>query len=162
MLTELGANPAAAHRSALADYLALKATNDQIRERAVRWLFDVLVELASIANRRNMPITVEREDSHRFSHRGATLAGSVLRLRHGVRCLTLEAGWTRVPGDGFMRGQALAMARISHFGLKRADTEMSLRHTDNLPNWFVLDKNNSVTPLTPEELMRHFSILVDR
>jgi hypothetical protein len=162
MLAESGANARAAGRHALADYIALKATNDQIRERGIRWLFDSLIELAGIANRQNIAITIERENPYNFQHRGANMVGSLLRLRHGVRCLTLEAGWTRTPRDGFMRGQALAAARMTHFGIKSADTELSLRHTDDLPNWFILNKNETATPLVREELIRHFSILIDR
>jgi hypothetical protein len=162
MLAESGANARAAGRHALADYIALKASNDQIRERGVRWLLDSLIELAAIANRENIPVTIEREDPHNFSHRGANMVGSLLRLRYGVRCLTLEAGWTRTPRDGFMRGQALAAARITHFGLKGAGAELSLRHTEQLPNWFVLTKDEEIAPLEKEELIRHFSILIDR
>jgi sugar phosphate isomerase/epimerase len=162
MLAESGTNARAAGRHALADYIALKASNDQIRERGVRWLFDSLIELAAIANRQNIAVTIEREEPHSFHHRGANMVGSLLRLRHGVRCLTLEAGWTRTPRDGFMRGQALAAARITHFGIKQAETELSLRHTDGLPNWFVIQKNEEATPLERNELIRHFSILIDR
>ena len=161
MLAESGADARAAGRHALADYIALKAANDQIRERGVRWLFDCLIELAGIANRQNIAITVEREDPHRFNHRGANMVGSLLRLRYGVRCLTLEAGWTRTPRDGFMRGQALAAARITHFGIKHAETELSLRRTDDLPNWFVIQKDEKAMPLDQGEIIRHFSILID-
>src|SRR5215470_2131826 len=113
MLAESSANARAAGRHAVADYIALKASNDQIRERGVRWLFDSLIELAAIANRQNIAVTIEREDPHSFHHLGANMVGSLIRFRHGVRCLTLQAGWTRTPRDGFMRGQALAAARIT-------------------------------------------------
>ena len=56
---------------------------------------------------------MENENPHNFRLRGANLVGSLLRVRQGVRCLTVEAGWTRTPNDGFMRGGALAIARIT-------------------------------------------------
>ena len=162
LLAEWGANARAAGRHALADYIALKASNDQIRERGVRWLFDSFIELAAMANRQNIPVTIEREDPHNFSHHGANMVGSALRIRYGVRCLTLEAGWTRTPRDGFMRNQALAAARLTHFGIKGESAELSLRHTEELPNWFVLTKNEKTIPLEASELIRHFSILIER
>jgi hypothetical protein len=157
MLTESAANARATGRHALADYLALKATNDEIRERAVRWLFDCFVELAGAANRQNIPVEIERQDPHSFQHRGANMVGSILRLKQGVRCLTLEAGWTRTPRDGFMRGQALAIARISHFGIKGATVELYLKRTDDLPEWFVLNRDESASRLEAAELLKHFS-----
>ena len=146
----------------VAYFVALKATNDQIRERSIRWLFDSMVGLAAEANRRNYPISVEREDPHQFRLRGANLVGSLIRLHHGVRSLTLEAGWTRSPSDGFMRGQALAIARISHFGKSGANIELHLRKTLELAEWFALDRNDAATRLEAVELMRHFAILIGR
>jgi hypothetical protein len=160
MLAESAANARAAGRHSLADYLALKATNDQIRERGVRWLFDAFVELSAAANRRSQSIEIEREEPHRFSLRGATMVGELMRLRQGVRCLSVEAGWTRTPADGFMRGQALAAARITHFGLKESNAELSLRHTENLPEWFVLDRHDRASQLDLNELLRHFAVFI--
>jgi hypothetical protein len=147
---------------AVADYISLKAGNDQIRERGVAWLFEAMVRLAGEANRRNYSVTVEREDKHSFRLGGANMVGPLVRLRHGVRCLTLEAGWTRSPSDGFMRGQALAAARISHFGKKEAGAELHLRKTNDRPGWFVLGRDERAMPLEAVELMRHFAILLGR
>src|SRR5436305_2498739 len=97
MLADAEARARASGRHDVADYLALKASNDQIRERSIRWLFDSIIEFAAHANRREQAIAIEREDPHNFSFRGANLVGSLLRIRQGVRCLTLEAGWTRTP-----------------------------------------------------------------
>ena len=38
-----------------------------------------------------------------------------------------RGGLGRTPSDGFMRLQALAFARISHFGIQEANTELVLR-----------------------------------
>jgi hypothetical protein len=151
-----------AGNSSVAEYLDLKATNDQIRETGVRWLFDSMVELAAEANRRNFPVSVEREDAHSFRLGNANIVGPLMRLRHGVRCLTVEAGWTRSPSDGFMRGQALAAARITHFGKKDATAELHLRKTSHLPQWFVLNRDETASRLEAVELMRHFAILLGR
>lgn len=147
---------------AVADYIALKAGNDQIREGGVRWLFDAMIQLAGEANRRNYAVTIEREDPHSFRLSGANMVGSLVRLRNGVRCLTLEAGWTRSPSDGFMRGQALAAARITHFGKKDAGAELHLRKSSDHPEWFLLGRDERATRLEAFELMRHFAILLGR
>jgi hypothetical protein len=161
-LAESVANLRAGSDRAVADYISLKAGNDQIRERGVKWLFDAVIQLAGEANRRNYAVAVEREDPHSFRLGRANMVGSLVRLRHGVRCLTLEAGWTRNPSDGFMRGQALAAARISHFGKKEAEAELHLRKTTDHPEWFVLGRDDRPARLEAVELMRHFAILLGR
>jgi len=159
-LAESVANLRAGTDRAVNDYLSLKAGNDQIRERGVQWLLEAMIQLAGEANRRNYAVSVEREDNHSFRLGGANMVGPLIRLRHGVRCLTLEAGWTRSPSDGFMRGQALAAARISHFGKKEAGVELHLRKTTDRHEWFILGRNDRSVRLDTVELMRHFAILL--
>src|SRR5258708_2724334 len=101
MLAEATEKARVSGRHDVADYLALRASNDQIRERSVSWLFDTIIEFATDAARRLPSIAIERVDPYNFSFRSANLVGSMLQVRHGVRCLTLEAGWTRTPTDGF-------------------------------------------------------------
>ena len=161
-LAESVANLRAGTDRAVTDYISLKAGNDQIRERGISWLFNAMVQLAGEANRRNYAVSVEREDTHTFRLGSANMIGPLIRLRHGVRCLTVEAGWTRSPSDGFMRGQALAAARISHFGKKEAGAELHLRKTTDRHEWFVLSRDDRATRLEPVELMRHFAILLGR
>ena len=160
MLFEAGENAKASGRHSVAEYLHLKATNDQIRERSVRWLFDSIIEIAASANRRNPTMEIEREDPHNFTSCGANMVGSLLRVRQGVRCLTLEAGWTRSPGDGFMRGGALAVARISHFGITKANADLRLMSAGELPEWLVVRDEISVETLDSVALQQHFDIFL--
>lgn len=162
MLAEAGENARASGRHSVAEYLALKATNDQIRERSVRWLFDSIIEIAASANRRNPTIEIEREDPHNFTFRGANLVGSLIRIRQGVRCLTLKAGWTRSPGDGFMRGGALAFARIGHFGITKANADLWLISTGELPQWLVVRDEIPGETVDSAALQRHFGIFLDQ
>lgn len=161
MLAEAGENARASGRHSVAEYLALKATNDQIRERSVRWLFDSIIEIAANANRRNPTIEIEREEPHNFTFRGANMVGSLLRVRQGVRCMTLEAGWTRTPGDGFMRGGALAFARIRHFGITKANAELWLMSAGELPLWLAANDKNADETVDSPALQRHFRIFLD-
>lgn len=143
-------------RADVAEYLMLKAANDTVRQASVKWLFDSLIEIAAEANRANSGVSIEREDPHNFAYGSANLVGSLLRVRQGVRCLTLEAGWTRTPADGFMRGGALAFARIIHFGMPKANIDFRLVRTGLSPEWEAAPGEN----LTTAGLRRHFGIFV--
>jgi hypothetical protein len=149
-------------RSTVADFIALKATNDEIRRRAVEWLVAAFTELAGQANRRNFSIEIESLDTHNFPAFGARMAGVKTSFRYGLRCLTVEAGWTRTPADGFMRGGALAVAHIRHFGLKQHSADLALLKTDRLPEWHEIDRDNVARPIRFEDITRHFELLIDR
>ena len=161
MISEAIARARTGGRGDVAEYLALKATNDTIRAASVKWLSDAMLEIAARANRDNARITIENENPHRFAVGGATMVGSFLRFRQGVRCLTLEAGWTRTPADGFMRGGALAAARISHFGITEANTDLVLIRDGELPRWFSVDKNDRRNLFGSEHLERHFQLFLE-
>jgi hypothetical protein len=161
ILASAADNAGPVHRD-VADLLSLKASNDHIRQAAVTWLFDGLTQIAGEANRRNIPVSLERVDSHSFDYRGAKIAGSLLRVRQGVRSLSLEAGWTRSPGDGFMRGGAMAIARISHFGMKEAGADLILIRHEGTPIWCSIDKTGTRKEFRLQDLMKHFAIFIGR
>src|SRR4051812_28331845 len=119
MLEKAAANAVHSGNREIADYLHLKAANDAIRAVGVGWLIDTIIQIAGHAVRQHPAITIEREEPHNFARGNSNMVGSLVRVRHGVRCLTAEAGWTRTPGDGIMTGGALAFARITHFGLPK-------------------------------------------
>jgi hypothetical protein len=158
MLSQALENAEASGRHDVVDYLNLKAANDAIRQASVQWLFDTLIEIAGDANRTNTSISIERDDAHNFSYRGANLVGSLIRFRQGVRCLTVEAGWTRTPTDGFMRGGALAFARITHMGMPKANAEISLVRYEESPVWQVMLGEKGVQIFRSESLREHFQI----
>ena len=143
-------------RKHVAEYLRLKATNDAIRELGVRWLFDTVIEIAGPAMVGHHPVTVEREDPHSFVRGTSKMVGSRLFIRQGVRCLTVEAGWARIPSDGIMQKGALAYAHISHFGMRKLGVEIRLVHGEDLPQW--LNETGEVIDL--RSLSRHFDIFL--
>ena len=157
MLNNAADKAAAFGRHQVAEYLRLKATNDAIRAAGVKWLFDTVIELAIEAQRLRPTLTIEREEPHRFAHGNSQMVGSLLSVRHGVRCLAVEAGWTRSPGDGVMQKNALAFARVAHFGLPRLGAELKLTRGDELPCW-VSDAGGVVDS---RELSRHFDLFID-
>ena len=144
----------------VADFLALKATNDEIRTRAVESLIAAFTELAAHASRKNIPIEIERKEPHSFAAYGANMVGVKAIFRHGIRCLTVEAGWTRLPGDGFMRGGALAVAHVRHFGLKQHSLDLALLKTGDKSQWLEIDSENTARPIELEILVRHMGILI--
>ena len=158
MLEKAIAGSEAAGRGDVADYLRLKATNDAIRRQSVEWLFDSMIEIVAEADLEFVRFSVERVEPHNFAFHGANMTGSLLRIRQGVRCLTLEAGWTRTPSDGFMRGGALAHARITHFGIPRENRDLVLIRGNDLPEWYEAEKRGTADIFSSDDLRRHFAV----
>lgn len=148
-------------RKDIAEYIALKSANDAIRSTGCRWLFDSFVELSDEANRRGIKLDVENENPHRFSVGHSTMVGSLLRFHRGLRNLTIEAGWTRTPQDGFIRGGGLACGRISHFGMSKHNVELLLvNHNQTAPQWFELMDERKREPFSSNNLIEHFTLFL--
>lgn len=143
-------------RQHVADYLRLKATNDAIRELGVAWLFDTFIETAAQSPVKLPPINIDREHPHSFPCWNSTMVGSLLSIRRGVRCLNVEAGWARTPADGVMRNSALALARITHFGMPKFGAEIRLVHAEDLPKWI----NKDGVIVDSAEVQRHFDVFI--
>ena len=150
-----------AGREDVADYLTLRANNDILRQTSIKWLFDSTLEIAAEANRYKADIQIETENQHRFQHGNSSLAGALARFRQGVRCLSFEAGWTRTPADGFMRGGALAIGRVSHFGLSKHNAELYLILENDAPGWFSTDKDGGRSRFDSRHLNEHFRLFLD-
>ena len=132
-------NARASGRGEVADFLALKQSNDLIRETSIEWLLNSFIEIAAEASRGNPAITIEREEPHEFDFQNATMAGRLIRIGFGVRKVTIEAGWTRLPSHGFMRNGALAAARIIHFGMPKDGADLILVRDGEVPAWSSMD-----------------------
>ena len=149
-----------AGRADIARYLDLRRRNDLLRRAATKWLHDQVTVLAADANRQGAAIQIERNEEHRFRRAAATMVGTELILRQGVRSQTIESGWPRKPADGIVRGNALACANIKHFGRARLNDELVLvSSSSGSPQWFILNDDER-TLLTEVDLRRHFSLLV--
>ena len=156
MLASAAASASEAGRGDVVDFLRLKASNDAIRAAGVGWLFDTVIEIAATANRSHISLSIERDDPHNFAHGNSNLVGTRVLVRHGVRCLSIEAGWTRTPSDGIMRGGALAFARVSHFGMPKMTTELKLVAEEPVPKWRNAETSGEIDSA---ELLRHLDIL---
>ena len=148
-------------RTDIAEYLALKAANDSVRSIGCRWLFDSFIELSDEVNRQGIKLDVETENPHRFSVGHSTMVGSLIRFHSGLRNLTVEAGWTRTPQDGFIRGGGLAYAKISHFGMSKFNAELLLvNHNQTAPQWFSLLADNQRKIISSNNLREHFDLFL--
>jgi hypothetical protein len=161
MMQEAILNAKSTGRTDVAEYLALKSANDSIRSTGCRWLFNSFIELSEAANRRGIKLKVENENPHRFDVGHSTMVGSLLRFHYGLRNLTIEAGWTRTPQDGFIRGGGLACARISHFGMSKSNAELLLvNQNKNSPQWFLLLGEGLRKPVSSNNLRDHFNLFL--
>src|SRR5215213_11923987 len=150
-----------AGRNDVVEYLTLKNSNDLLRKAGVDWLIAGFTTLAGDANRAGAAIQISNKADHRFPVGSSTMAGHLLTLSNGVRTLYVEAGWPRVPRDGFVRGGGLASANIRHMGIRQANEELLLIKTKTgAPVWqSVLNKQFS---LYEADMRRHLAILLDR
>jgi hypothetical protein len=160
MVSQAIENAKANGRGDIADYLTLRASNDLLRNTGISWLFDSFTLLAMEETAKRPSLTVEREEPHNFPYRGANAVGSLLSIRQGVRCLAVEAGWTRTPSDGFMRGGALAAARIRHFGISEANEELILVQSSDAPEWALSLGERQGPPFRLDDVRRHFGIFL--
>jgi hypothetical protein len=109
--------PQEAERDYVAEYLALRAANDQLRERGKQWLWNALDTLCSELSREwaakpgGAPLQVGRQE-WQFHAGAATLVGERFGARLNERTLLVEAGWPRLPEHGFIPDGGLALGQI--------------------------------------------------
>jgi len=145
-------------RGDIADYISLKNSNDLLRKAGVDWLLAEFTSLAGDANRAGASIQISQHEGHRFKIASSTMVGNLITFTNGVRTLYVEAGWPRVPRDGFVRGGGLACANIRHLGIRTANEELLLTKSSNgKPVW----KSLKHASLHESHLRRHIAILLD-
>ncbi len=160
-LAEAEGRARAAGRGDLAEYLTLRNANDLKRKIGKAWLLETFSDLASEANAAGAAIDISRQDSHRFLVGNATMVGSSLSLRKGVRTLLVETGWPRIPRDGFIRGGGLALAGIRHLGVKCANQELRLLLAPSgAPRWVVEKNRDQISEIHENDLRSHIAILL--
>jgi hypothetical protein len=159
-LAEAQRKASSAGRGDVAEYLRLRSSNDLLRKTGIEWLLSTFSKLAGQANRAGGSIQILEHDSHRFSVPNATMVGPRLDLTFGVRVLSIEAGWPRVPSDSFLRGGGIARARIKHLGKPSLTQDLSLMLAKNLPSWVALDKEGRAQDLHEADIQRHLMKLL--
>jgi len=161
-LAEAEQRARAAGRGDIVDYLALRNSNDLLRQTGVDWLMETFTALAADANRHGARIQTSREDTHQFRVGNSTMVGPLLTLSNGVRNLFIEAGWPRVPRHGFVSGGGLARGNLRHLGIKSADVELILVRLNNgTPLWQLENQTRGRKELHESFLKNQLRILLD-
>jgi hypothetical protein len=159
-LAEAEARARAAGRTDISEYLALRTSNDLLRNTGRDWLLETFRNIAGEANRQGGSIQLSTDDAHRFKVENATMVGSRLVLSSGVRKIHVETGWPRTPRDGFIRGGGLACAHINHVGFKSASEQLRLiLEPSGSPQWIVTRRSEQHEEFHESDVRRHISIL---
>jgi hypothetical protein len=147
-------------RADIAEYLALRSANDLMRRIGLDWLLTVFENVTQEQNRQHAAIEISSEDPYQFKVAGAGMVGRCLILRKGVRALFVEAGWPRVPRDGFIRGGGLACANIKHLGITSANEEWRLIvNPAGTPAWVVQRKDGPPAEIHEVDIRNHITLL---
>jgi hypothetical protein len=152
-----------------AEYLALKAANDELRERGKKWLWNALDVICSeisrdLSARNNPPLQVGRQE-WQFKVEDSTMVGERFGARFREKTLLVEAGWPREPQHRFVPGRGLARARLgfSQNVMLEAQivAEMILKRRDNgdLVWNFITDKKLGVE-VTESQLREYFDLIL--
>ncbi len=154
-----------------AEYFALKAANDQLRERGKQWLWNALDLLCSEISReliekaKQAPLQIGRQE-WQFTVEGATMVGDRFGARHRTNTLIVEVGWPRLPQHGYIADGGLARARI---GLSqnvmiepRALAEFVLRKQGRGdPSWHLTANKKLGEQLTESRLRSYLEMILE-
>lgn len=153
-----------------AEFLALKAANDQLRERGKQWLLDALTQLCADANRRliTQPDQAGIQtglQEWQFKVENATLAGERFGARYRYKTLTVEVGWPRLPEHGFLTDNALARARVSLSQNTMLQPEVIAELVfkkvgGSEPAWFVFKSKQLGEQITETQLREFFNLIL--
>ncbi len=150
-----------------AEYLALRAANDQLRERGKQWLWNALDAICSEISREltannNLPLQVGRQD-WQFKVEDSTMVGERFGARFREKTLIVEAGWPREPQHGVVPDRGLARARIgfSQNVMLEATTlaELIFRRKGNGdPAWYFIANKKLGERVTESRLREYLNL----
>lgn len=165
----------------VAEYLALKAANDQLREHGKQWLWDSLNRICDEINQRllaeSKPLSGPAgvagaasilsgvQPDWQFKVENAVMVGERFGARFRYRTLTVEVGWPRLPEHGFITDGGLAHGRV---GLSQNTmiepqpvAELILKKVNAAyPSWFVLENKQRGEEVTEAFLRKLVNPLV--
>jgi hypothetical protein len=152
-----------------AEYLALKAANDELRERGKQWLWNALDVICSeisreLSARNDQPLQVGRQD-WRFKVEDSTMVGERFGARFREKTLIVEAGWPREPQHRFVPGRGLARARIGFSQNVMLEAkivaEMILKRRNNGdPGWNFITNKILGEGVTESRLREYFNLIL--
>jgi hypothetical protein len=161
-LAEAEESARAAGRADIAEYLALRSSNDLLRKTACEWLLTTFANVAGEMNRAGASLQMTNQDNYQFKVAQDAMVGQLLKLENGVRQLLVEVGWPRVPRHGFIRGGGLALGRLRHIGIKSASEQIRLvTSPDGTPRWIVANSREPATEIREANIREHIATLLD-
>src|SRR5262245_19481982 len=157
-------------RELAAEYMALKAANDQLRERGKQWLWNALdartAELSRHLSEKpgGVPLQTGRQE-WQFKADNATMVGERYGARYRGHTLVVEVGWPRLPEHGFITGSGLARGRIgiSRNTMLDAETIAELilkRQATNGAAWFLFANRQLGERLSEPHLDSYLHLLL--
>ncbi|HEU0177397.1 MAG TPA: hypothetical protein VFV58_24305 [Blastocatellia bacterium] len=152
-----------------AEYIALKAANDELRERGKQWLWNTLDVISSeisreLSDRNKPPLQVGRQE-WQFKVEDSTMVGERFGARFREKTLVVEAGWPREPQHRFVPDRGLARARIGFSQNVMLEAkivaEMILKRQNNGDlGWnFITDKKLGAG-VTDSHLREYFNLII--
>jgi hypothetical protein len=152
-----------------AEYLALKAANDELRERGKKWLWNTLDVICSEISRdlsaqNHPPLQVGRQE-WQFTIEDSTMVGERFGARFREKTLLVEAGWPREPKHRFVPGRGLARARIcfSQNVMLEAQIVAELilkRQSDSDLVWNIIVDEKLGAQVTESQLREYFNLIL--
>lgn len=153
-----------------AEYIALKAANDQLREQGKQWLWSTLDLICSEINRKltekaNQGALQVGCQEWQFTVGNSIMVGERFGARYLTSTLVVEAGWPRLPEHGYISDSGLAHARV---GLSRnimleAQTiaEFTLkRQAKGDPVWYVISNKKIDERVSESKLRSYLNLLL--
>ena len=157
----------------VAEYLRLKAVNDQFRARGKQWLWDTLETLCAELNGQLQAkldghlLQTGRQDwqfTIPTSIGEATMAGERFGVRYGSQTLVVEVGWPQKPEHGFVPDGGLARGRVRLSANVMLDplikAELVLKRNGADTVWHVLNHKKLSEPVTAVHLRAYLDLLL--
>jgi hypothetical protein len=142
----------------VADFISLRSQNDLLRKAGIDWVLDTVIKFATDPRLRP-PIEIMREEPHEFFDKSTRLVGQKLQLNQGLRCMILEAGWPRIPSDGFIRGGGLALVKIKHKGFSEKNVTLRLKREGDMLSWSAEKHDIAICAVDEAYLLEHLAQL---
>jgi hypothetical protein len=162
----------------LADYLALKARNDQLREQGRAWMWEsvsrhsaeINSEIAALPPGPASPsqpvsgLQIGRQD-WQFKVGRSVMVGERIGVRYAGRTLVIEVGWPREPEHGHVPDHGLARGRVSLSGnvmleARLRDELILKRNSDGMPVWHYIRDSTTGEEVSQNRLRNYLEELL--
>jgi len=156
-----------------AEYLALKESNDRLREQGRAWIWEsvsrhsaeINTEMAALppgpANQSpQLPGLQIGRQEWQFKVGRSVMVGERIGVRYAGRTLVIEVGWPREPEHGHVPDHGLARGRVSvsanvMLEAMLKDELILKRNSDGVPVWHYI-RNSKTGEVVSQNRLRHY------